>query len=165
MTVDAHREGAMNVGWWLGAILIVTTLASNGHALVWSGELRQRPRQLAQAMLSPSTLLGTWRCQGSFQGSPVVQIETYTPGNFRTVLTVQGQQIIVGGTYKAASGGDGSLLVSFQPADWRPRQICSGPGGIGGNCVPVSFGPSTEQLFFRNPDSYRTRLGSCRRME
>lgn len=149
---------------WGGAIVVVAILASSGAALErkWSLEHSQR---LAQASMPPTILLGKWRCEGSFQGQRIIQIEAYTPGNFQTALTFRGQQIILGGTYTATAAGNNSLRVSYQPFDWRPRQICSGPGGIGGNCVPVNFEPSTEQLFFPNSDSYRTRLGACRRLE
>ena len=149
---------------WGGAIVVVAILASSGTALETKWSLEHSP-QLAQASMPPTILLGKWRCEGSFQGQRIIQIEAYTPGNFRTALSYQGQQILLGGTYTATPAGNNSLRVSYQPSNWRPREICSGPGGIGGNCVPVNFGPSTEQLFFPNSDSYRTRLGACRRLE
>jgi hypothetical protein len=118
-----------------------------------------------QATVSAKTLLGKWRCDGSYLGSPATVVVSYTAGNYRTVLTFQGHQIIVGGTYKATPAGDNSLSVSYKPSDWQPREICSGPGGVGGNCVPVDFQPTTEQLFFRSPDTFQTELGTCQRLK
>jgi hypothetical protein len=129
-----------------------------------SGQANPTLERSAQATVSARTILGKWRCEGNFLGASVVVIVSYTAGNYRTVMAYQGHQIIVGGTYKASPSGANSLSVSYRPSDWRPREICSGPGGVGGNCVPLNFEPSTEQLLFQGPDGFEAPLGACHRL-
>jgi len=152
----------MNMLTWVGTMAIVATLTSSGT--VWGQEAvhEREHRQLAQA---PATILGEWRCDSSLNGAPVVVIETYTTGNYTTVILFQGQQLIVGGNYTAVPVAANSLQVSYRPANWRPRQVCSGPGGVGGNCVPFNPEPTTDQLFFPNPDTFQRPQGSCRRQK
>ena len=155
----------MNRLTWVGAMVLVATLTSSGTVWGQEAERRREHRQLAQTNAPATILLGEWRCDSSFNGAPVVSIETYTGGNYTTVVLFQGQQLIVGGNDSVVPVAANSIQVSYRPVNWRPRQVCSGPGGVGGNCVPFNPEPTTDQLSFPNRDTFQRPVGSCRRQK
>ena len=123
-----------------------------------------KDESVARATMSPGALIGTWRCSIVLLDARVMGGVLYSPGNFTIQFNYQGQPIILGGTYSAAPAGPNSLRVTYEPSNWRPQRICTGPGGVGGNCLDVNFPPWSDQLTFAGPDTYRTQLAACQRV-
>lgn len=107
---------------------------------------------------------GRWYCQTVLFGTPLLGTETYTDTNYTSIFTSQGWNgyIIVGGGYSAAAVGPRALRISYQPSDWSPKEICSGPFGHGGNCLILNFPPETHVATFANANSFeRDRAGGA----
>ena len=109
--------------------------------------------------IKPRQLVGQWRCNSFLEGKPVSENVVYTVNTFQSSMLLQGQSIVLDGSYTAQPSGENGLSVTYQPFNWRPRLICTGPGGVGSNCAPLTFALRTDQLFFPRPDIYQVRQG------
>lgn len=86
-------------------------------------------------------------------------------GNYRFLTIVAGMPIRGGGNYAAAPISHSSLALQLRPFAWYPRQVCSGPFGQGGHCVPIM--PASGTIYVRFLDRNTTRGsngGTCHRL-
>jgi hypothetical protein len=158
------------IGWHLAQIFfaaaLVGTFEFTKPGPVGAQELGIAPpaNEGAEASFSSPS---RWRCTNfDAVGHEIPSYLSFDGvGNYRFVTIVAGLPIRGGGNYAIAPISPSTIRLQLRPFAWEPRQVCSGPFGQGGNCVPVTPASGTVYVRFLNRDTTRgSNGGICHRV-